>query len=77
MVPIVFAFISPECALPPVEVGALTESAACRFKVRNGYLRYYASIAVGYPLLPVVIREDNADGIATGRHRSFSVRIDR
>jgi hypothetical protein len=56
MVPILFAFCSPECALPPVEVSALTGSAAYLFKVSNGYHRYYASIAVDYPLLPVVIR---------------------
>jgi hypothetical protein len=56
MVPILFALSSPECALPPVEVGALAVRAAHRFKVHNGYHRYYASVAVGYPLLPVVIR---------------------
>jgi hypothetical protein len=56
MVPILFALSSPECALPPVEVDALAAPAAHRFRVHNGYHRYYASVAVGYPLLPVVIR---------------------
>jgi hypothetical protein len=57
MVPVLFALSSPECALPPVEVNALVAPAAHRFKVQNGYHRYYASVAVGYPLLPVVIRQ--------------------
>jgi hypothetical protein len=56
MVPVLFALYSPECALPPVEVNALVAPAAYRFNVHNGYHRYYASVAVGYPLLPVVIR---------------------
>ena len=56
MVPILFAFCSPECALPPVEVNVFVEPAAYRFKVLDGYHRYYASIAVGYPLLPIMIR---------------------
>jgi hypothetical protein len=55
MVPILFALSSPECALPPVEVDALAP-AAHRFRLHNGYHRYYASVAVGYPSLPVVIR---------------------
>jgi len=56
MVPILFALSSPECALPPIDVDALTAPAAYRFKVHNGYHRYYASAAAGYRLLPVVIR---------------------
>jgi len=56
MVPILFALSSPECALPPVEVDALAAPAAHRLRVHNGYHRYYASVAAGYPLLPVVIR---------------------
>jgi len=54
MVPVLFAFQSPECALPPVEVYAALEG-PYRFKVRNGYHRYYASIAVGFSKLPVKI----------------------
>jgi hypothetical protein len=56
MVPVLFALSSPECALPPVEVDALPASATYRFRVYNGYHRYYASAAVGYSLVPVVIR---------------------
>lgn len=57
LVPILLAFSSPECALPPVEVCTAAPSGPYRFKVFNGYHRYYASIAVGYTALPVFVRE--------------------
>ena len=57
LVPLLLAFSSPECALPPVEVCSVAPSGPYRFKVFNGYHRYYASIAVGYTALPVVVRE--------------------
>ncbi|MGH8488341.1 MAG: hypothetical protein ACREXS_05600 [Gammaproteobacteria bacterium] len=56
MVPVLLAFQSPECALPPVEVVRLSESPRYQFRVRNGYHRFYASVAVGYHSLPVVVR---------------------
>jgi hypothetical protein len=56
MLPVLFAFLSPECALPPVEVQCLAPSETYRFKVHNGYHRYYASAAVGYTSLRIVIR---------------------
>jgi hypothetical protein len=52
LMPVLFAFQSPECELPPVEVCEASEG-PYRFKVRNGYHRYYASLAVGYRKLPV------------------------
>ena len=51
---VLFAFQSPEGALPPVEV-FLASSGRYRFKVRNGYHRYYASVAVGFAQLPIVV----------------------
>jgi hypothetical protein len=54
LVPVLFAFQSPECALPPVEVFLASEG-RYRFKVRNGYHRYYASIAAGFTKLPIVV----------------------
>jgi hypothetical protein len=56
MLPVLLAFLSPECALPPVEVQRSAPSERYRFKVHNGYHRYYASAAVGYTRLPIVIR---------------------
>ena len=52
LVPILLAFRSPECRLPPVQV----EAASCgsyRFKLLNGFHRFYASVAVGYSHLPI------------------------
>jgi len=60
LVPILLAFHSPECALPPVTVqkpNALAET-RFRYKVHNGFHRYYASIAVGFTSLPVIVIEE-------------------
>jgi hypothetical protein len=56
LVPVLFAFASPECAIPPVEV-VVVPSTRYRFRVLNGYHRYYASVAVGYTRLPVIVRQ--------------------
>ena len=57
LMPVLFAFRSPECALPLVEVTQQTGIGhPYRYKVINGYHRYYASVAVGYRELPVLIR---------------------
>jgi hypothetical protein len=57
LVPILFGFQSPESPLPPVEVLRQEPPTQYRFKVFNGYHRYYASIAVGYLSLPVFVME--------------------
>ena len=54
MLPVLFAFTSPECALPAIEVSACSEG-HYRFRVQNGYHRYYASVAVGFTKLPIVL----------------------
>ena len=56
LVPVLFSFMSPECALPPVEVIAATHESRYRYRVRNGYHRFYASVAAGYTNLPVLVR---------------------
>ncbi|MET4214486.1 hypothetical protein ABIB95_009345 [Bradyrhizobium sp. LA2.1] len=56
LVPVLFAFLSPECALPPVEVYRAT-SGPYRFTLHNGFHRFYGSVAAGYTHLPVLIRE--------------------
>ena len=56
LVPVLLAFTSPECALPPVEVVALPGGPGTRYRVINGFHRYYASIAAGYTKLPVIVR---------------------
>ena len=56
LVPVLLAFRSPECALPPVEVQPFRGSRSYRFSVINGYHRYYASVAAGYNKLPIIVR---------------------
>lgn len=56
MLPVLFAFQSPECALPPVEV-YLSTSGRYRFTVHNGFHRFYGAVAAGYTLLPILVRE--------------------
>ena len=57
LVPVLFAIASPECSLPPVKVKKLNQEMGYRYRVTNGYHRYYASAAVGFSKLPVVIEE--------------------
>jgi hypothetical protein len=54
LVPVLLGFTSPECAIPPVRVEEIRDS-RYRYRVVNGYHRYYASIAVAYSKLPVVV----------------------
>ena len=54
LVPLLFAFRSPECALPAVKVHPLG-TGPHRFKVHNGLHRYYGSVAAGYRRLPIVV----------------------
>jgi hypothetical protein len=55
LIPVLFGFQSPESPLPPVEVLLKDPPNQFRFTVHNGYHRYYASIAVGYQYLPVIV----------------------
>lgn len=55
LVPVLLAFRSPECALPPVPVEQL-DAGSYRYRPINGYHRFYASVAAGYSMLPVISR---------------------
>ncbi|MTW18780.1 hypothetical protein GJ689_21500 [Rhodoplanes serenus] len=57
LLPVLFAFTSPECELPPVEVNVIDSGGRYRFRVKNGYHRFYASAAVGYTRLPIILRQ--------------------
>jgi hypothetical protein len=57
LIPVLFGFQSPESSLPPVHVLLKNFPGPYRFKVYDGYHRYYASVAAGYPNLPVVLME--------------------
>jgi len=56
LMPVLFAFASPECALPLVEVSDKDVAAPYKYRIVNGYHRYYASVAVGYSKLPILIK---------------------
>jgi hypothetical protein len=58
LIPVLFALAvaSPECTLPLVEVSDMDVGAPYKYRVVNGYHRYYASVAVGYSKLPIVIK---------------------
>jgi hypothetical protein len=56
LMPVLFAFNSPECALPPVEVHKAPLGSSYKFTVHNGFHRFYGSVAAGYTHLPMVIR---------------------
>jgi|SRR5665213_592379 len=55
LVPVLFAFRSPECALPLVEVVEIAAPGRYRFTVHNGFHRFYASAAAGFTRLPVLV----------------------
>ena len=55
MCPVLFAFQLPECALPPVVVEFMSASQAFRYRIVNGFHRFYASVHVGYTHIPVDI----------------------
>ena len=54
--PILLAFTSDRCAVPAVAVQPLDAPSNYRYAVADGYHRFYASIAAGYELLPVIVR---------------------
>lgn len=56
LMPVLFAFQSPECALPVVEVHRAT-SGSYQFTVHNGFHRFYGSVAAGYWHLPILVCE--------------------
>jgi hypothetical protein len=57
LVPVLLAFQSPECELPPVQVALKEKETQYKYFVKNGFHRFFASVAVGYKYLPVKITE--------------------
>ena len=53
LVPVLLAFHSPECALPPVSVDVYTGKGPYKYSLKNGLHRFYASVAVGFSSIPV------------------------
>lgn len=57
LVPVLLAFMSPECALPPIALEPLPERSGFKYRVINGFHRFYASQAVGYAFIPALLTE--------------------
>tara|TARA_B100000683_G_C12357092_1_gene501510 strand:- start:250 stop:636 length:387 start_codon:yes stop_codon:yes gene_type:complete len=55
MLPILFALTSDEATLPPIEAAPLHGHPEFRYRIINGFHRYYVSAAIGYPSLPAVV----------------------
>jgi hypothetical protein len=56
LVPVLLAFTSDECALPPIALEQLPPGSPFKYRVTNGFHRFYASRHVGYTSIPAVIR---------------------
>ena len=54
LVPILLAFANPEVVLPPVRTDVMS-AGPYRLSVVDGVHRYYASVAAGFSLIPVMI----------------------
>jgi hypothetical protein len=57
LVPVLHAFFSPEYSLGPIEVTRLRNAAKSPYKFRlaRGFHRYYASVAIGYAMIPAMV----------------------
>jgi hypothetical protein len=55
LMPVLFAMADPQGVLPPIPVTGTETGSRYRFRALDGYHRYYASVAVGYTKLPVII----------------------
>jgi hypothetical protein len=53
LVPVLFGF-SAKHSLPPVEVTDVGVATGYQYRVQDGFHRYYASVAAGFPFLPVI-----------------------
>ena len=53
LVPILMA-IAASNSLPPIQVRKMQSSPSYRYQVYDGFHRYYVSVAVGYPMVPII-----------------------
>ncbi len=68
LLPVLFAFQSPECCLPLVDVIELPEPGRYRYAVHNGLHRFYGSVAAGYTYIPArALPGANADDTVVAR----------
>jgi hypothetical protein len=57
MIPVLMAMMDPEGSLPPIVVAPLEPPSPYKYRVVNGFHRFYASAERGYPSIPVVMDE--------------------
>ncbi len=55
MVPVLMALMNPNGELPPVVVSQMDPDAMYKYKLEDGFHRFYASALAGYILIPVVV----------------------
>jgi len=55
MVPVLMAMMNPEGFLPPIVVAPTEHSSTYKYKVVNGFHRFYASAQRGYPQIPALL----------------------
>ena len=53
MLPILIAFVSHQ-SLPPIKIDSPLQG-PLPYRIRDGFHRYYASVAVGFRMIPVII----------------------
>ncbi|MEO8500910.1 MAG: hypothetical protein ABI565_08335 [Vicinamibacteria bacterium] len=54
LVPILMGIVSSS-PMPPIEACRLPASGKYRFRLYNGFHRFYASVAAGFPMIPVKV----------------------
>jgi hypothetical protein len=57
LLPVLHAFFSPAYSLGPVDLTRLPKASRSSYKYRltRGFHRYYASVAVGYSMIPAIV----------------------
>ena len=55
LIPVLMAFQDPTGLLPPIQIQCLADDHVYRFKLVNGFHRYYASVAFGYSSIPAIV----------------------
>ncbi len=57
LVPVMLAFWSPEYSLAPINAKR-SDNPDYKYQVTSGFHRFYASVAVGYAMIPAIVSKD-------------------
>lgn len=58
LIPVLLRFQSPECLLPAIDLIPVHGAAPYKYRLKNGFHRYLASLAVGYKAIPARIEAE-------------------